>query len=216
VGCGTGLWLDVLNGILPPDCEFIGLDSNESSLAEASQRAETWPRQAGFQQVDLDAPPFTLPDADLTLMFNVSSYLGQLDHLLDSLARRPGHVVVRQYDGRGMRFGPMSSDDRVLIESSLRVAMAESHEFRHYDLDRLYASIERAPFTQRDFSFELFERSSPFPDEFTDYFAGTMSWMLDCLSAPASECLRSWWSARQRDPSLPAYFIEVDLCATLS
>lgn len=216
VGCGTGLWLDLLNELLPPDCEFIGLDYSEASIAEASQRAETWSRQASFKRVDLNAPPFTLPDADLTLMFNVSSYIGQLDPLLDTLARRPGHVVIRQYDGGGMRFGPMSLDDRVLIESSLRVAMTESLEFRHYDLDRLYAGIERAPFTQRDLSFALFEGSSPFPDEFADYFTGTMSWMLDCLPAPAGECLQSWWTARKRDPGLPTYFTEVDLCAILS
>jgi hypothetical protein len=43
-----------------------------------------------------------------------------------------------------------------------------------------------------------------------------MSWMLESLPAPAGERLRSWWSARQQDPSLPTYFIEVDLCATFS
>jgi SAM-dependent methyltransferase len=216
LGCGTGLWLDELNKVLPQDCEFIGMDSKESSLAEATERAKRWSRRSSFQQVDLNATPLTLPHADLTLLFNVSSYLRRLDHLIVTLARRPGNVVIRQYDGAAMRFGPMSVDDRVLIETSLRHSMRKYPEYWHYDLDRLYTAIEQAPFTRRKFSLEVFTRSSPFPDQFADYLSGTMSWILESLSDPARNCLQSWWASRQRDPSLPTYFIEVDLCAMLS
>lgn len=214
VGCGTGLWFDELNRVLPDDCEFIGMDSNESSLVEARERAGDWSRRSSFHQVDLNLAPGDLPEADLTLLFNVSSYVDRLDELLVPLALRPGCLAVRQYDGAGMRFGPMSPDDRVLIQASLREAMNE-RGFRHYDLDRLYATIGRAPFTHREVSFESFVRTHPFPEGFADYFAGTMSWLSEYLSGPARERLHSWWSARREDPGLATYFVEVDLCAIL-
>jgi hypothetical protein len=157
-----------------------------------------------------------LPQADLTMLFNVSSYVDDLDEMFRCLSLRPGHLAVRQYDGAALRFGPMDPEDRALIEESHRQAVKERCEFRHYDLDRLYATIERAPFAQRDISFELFARSNPFPEDCLDYLAGTMWWMFSYLSDDATERLDSWWSDRQLDPTLPIYFTEVDLCAILS
>ncbi len=216
VGCATGLWLDELDALLPEDCEFIGMDCDESALAEAAHRAKGWSRRSSFRQVDLNAPSLALPEADLTLLFNVSSYIASLDPLLDLLASRPGHVAVRQYDGATLRFGPMVPEDRAIIEASHRIEVRKHCDLRHYDLDRLYATIERAPFTCRDISFELFSRSSPFPREFADYLSGTMWWTLNYLSDSAGRLLRSWWEDRQLDPTLPTYFAEVDLCAILS
>ena len=215
VGCATGLWLDELDKLLPDDCEFIGLDSDKVALAEAKQRASAWSRLASFRYHDLNQPQNDLPEADLTLLFNVSLYVDRLDHLLERLAHRDGYVAIRQYDGGTLRFGPLAEDDRATIETSLHGATDLQDEFRHYDLDRLFDAITRAPFRQRDISFELFFRSTPFPAEFTHYLAGTMWWMRKYLSDEAGERLEGWWGERRRNPSLPSYFTEVDLCALL-
>lgn len=216
LGCATGLWLEELNEVLPGDCEFIGMDSDEAALAKAAQRAEDWSRSHTFLPIDLNAPELSLPDADLTLLFNVSSYVADLDQLLELVAQGSGHVVVRQYDGAALRFGPMDPNDRAIIEAAMRAAMAESSELRHYDLDRLYAAIERGPFTKREFSFELYERTSPLPDDFEDYLAGTVWWIQKHLSGPAGKLLRAWWDERKAEPTCPTYFTEVDLIAMLS
>lgn len=192
------------------------MDSDEYALAEAEERAGAWSRRSSFIQADLNESSLALPEADLTLLFNVSSYIDRLDDLFEMFARRPGYLAVRQYDGAALRFGPMEPDDRAIIEASHRLAVKERCEFRHYDLDRLYATIERVPFFHREVSFELFARSSPFPEDFVDYLKGSMWWTFNYLSEQATERLGSWWADRERDPSLPTYFTEIDLCAILS
>jgi SAM-dependent methyltransferase len=216
IGCGPGLWLDELDAVMPADCEFIGVDSDDVSLEEARERAVGWAHAARFDRVDVDLDPRAVPKADLTLLFNISPYLRNLDGLLAELAERGGHVAVRQYDGAAMRFGPMRTEERAIIEESLRVALLSSDQFRHYDLDRVYAAIKRAPFRSQDVAFELFQRTSPFPPEFADYYAHTTQWMLDYLSESGAECLRAWLAAREANPDLPSYWVEVDLTAVLS
>jgi hypothetical protein len=205
-----------MDELLPPECEFIGMDSDGAAIAQATQRAKSWSRRSSFIEFDLNAQLRDLPQADLTMLFNVSCYVDDLDEMFGCLARRPGHLAVRQYDGAALRFGPMDPEDRVFIEESHRQAVKGRCEFRHYDLDRLYTAIERAPFTQRDVSFELFARRSPFPEDCLEYLVGTMWWMFNYLSEEATERLGSWWSDRQQDPTLPTYFTEVDLCAILA
>lgn len=216
LGCATGLWLDVLDEVLPSGCEFIGIDDDAEALAEAQARAARWSRPATFEQVDLEIAAADLPEADLTLVFNLAAYLHGLDDLFEVLASRPGHVAVRQYDGAALRFGPIDSEDRAIIDESLRTAVLRSGQFRHYGLDRMYAAVERAPFRMRDISFELFARTSPFPPEFADYYAGMLDWTLDYLSEAAAERLRAWWNARRANPGLPTYFVEFDLTAVVS
>lgn len=216
IGCATGLWLDELDKALPRDCEFVGLDSDAVALAEATERAAAWQRPVAFEQVDVEMAAGELPQADLTLLFNMSPYLPNLEKLLAHLAVRRGRVAIRQYDGAGLRFGPMETEDRAIIETSLRAALLKSEQFRHYDLDRLYAAIERAPFRTRDTAFELFTRTSPFPPEFAEYYSGTLGWMLNYLSDAAAERLRSWVAARAMNPCPPTYWVELDFTAVVS
>jgi SAM-dependent methyltransferase len=216
LGCATGLWLEELNDLLPNGCEFIGVDSDAKALEEAAQRGKRWSRPHSFMPVDLNAPELTLPEADLVLFVNVSCYVSDLDRLLELVARASTHVAVRQYDGANLRFGPMDPGDRAIIETSMRDAMDEEGELRHYDLDRLYAAIERSPFPHRHLSFEPYARTNPFPNGFEDYLEGTIWWMHKHLSEPAGGLLRSWWEERKITPACPTYFIEVDLIAMLS
>lgn len=36
LGCASGLWLELLNQLLPEDCEFIGIDSDGEALSIAA------------------------------------------------------------------------------------------------------------------------------------------------------------------------------------
>lgn len=216
LGCATGLWLNELNRILPNSCEFIGLDSDQDALVEASDRAESWSRPVMFEQIEIGSERARIPESDLTLLFNVSPYIADLDGLLESLSESTTQLAIRQYDGSLLRFGPMASRDRSTIDESLRAAVEASDEFRHYDLDRLYSAIEGTSFASKLIEFETFERWSPFPQEFLDYFNATMDWTSEHLSEVAAERLRDWLQPRREDPLLPAYFMETDLTAVLS
>lgn len=216
LGCATGLWLDELDKVLPAGCEFIGLDFDTVALEEAERRARGWRRQARFARVDLSDPAPDIPEADLTLMFNLAAYLPELDALLGLLATMPGRTSIRQYDGAALRIGPMATEDRAMIDASLHASVGRSSQFQHYGLDRLYGAIERAPFRSKQVSFELFQRRTPFPPEFAGYFHGTMDWAMEHLSEAARQRFHQWLEARRADPAVPTYFFEVDVTAMLS
>lgn len=216
LGCATGLWLEELDKVLPTTCEFVGLDSDEAALDEANRRARSWGRPMTFRHVDVDSADADIPEADLTLAFSLSPYLVRLDQLLSSLAERPGSVAVRQYDGALIRFGPMSGEDRSLIEMSLQGSVGSSGQFRHYDLDRVLAAIGAAGFEHHEIGFELFERNAPFHPETAAYLEATVDWTLKHISEVARDRLEVWWRARARDPAIPTYVVEVELAALLS
>jgi len=215
LGCATGLWLELLNEVLPANCELIGIDSDEQSLNLASQRAEPWQRQVSFLKLDLEADAADIPAADLTLAFNIFSYIEDLNSFLTFLSRRSprGSLVIRQYDGASIRFGPMPTTDRQQVESTLRVATNRSERFRHYDLDRAFEFMRQSSYEHGTYEFELFARTS-FPVEFLDYYRGTLRWTRDLLSPTAASLLDTWLSASEENSG--RYFFEVDLVAILS
>lgn len=54
LGCASGLWFEVLNQLLPSECEFIGIDSDAELLNMAVQRSKSWKRKVSFLQLDLE------------------------------------------------------------------------------------------------------------------------------------------------------------------
>lgn len=216
LGCATGLWLELLNDVLPTECEFIGIDGDEHALEVATERSASWERKASFLKLDLETEAAHIPAADLTLAFNVFSYVEDLGSFLACLSRRSprGCLAVRQYDGASIRFGPMPTVDRQRFEATLRLATERSVRFKHYDLDRAFELLHQSPYDQGKYEFELFARSSPFSDTFLDYYQGTLEWTRDLLSPGSAESMDAWMSSGEAEPN--RYFFEVDLVALLS
>lgn len=216
LGCATGLWLELLNEILPIDCEFIGIDSDEESLSIAINRSKSWSRKVTFIKLDIEKEAAKIPAADLTLAFNIFPYINNLDEFINILAHRNpcGILAVRQYDGASIRFGPMPTCKRQQIESDLRISMENSQKFRHYDLDRTFAVLKNSAYTHMVYEFELFERTSPFDVNFIPYYKGTLSWTAQFLSESSAAFLNKWMS--DDSSILNRYFYEVDLIAILS
>lgn len=216
LGCATGLWLELLNDIMPTECEFIGIDSDNESLDIAIRRSKAWKRKVSFMQLDIEKEVSKIPAGDLTLAFNIFPYIENLDAFIAGLASRTprGVLAVRQYDGASIRFGPMPTSERQKIESDLRVATEYSQKFRHYDLDRTFTALRNSLYIENECIFELFERSSPFNDDFIPYYKGTLAWTCQFLSEASAEFLSKWMD---EDPYMQnRYFYEVDLVALLS
>jgi SAM-dependent methyltransferase len=212
LGCGTGLWLELLDEVLPKRCEFVGLDADAEALAIAAERARSWSRTIRFDQIDIETEPQAIPTSDITLAFNIFPYLDDPADLLSTMARSGGTLAVRQYDGGALRFGPMSNTLRSVIESSLRASAGTSDQFRHYDMDRVAQLIASSEFSWRELSFELFSRTEPFTRDLLAYYTETLNWMLNLLSDHAADALRSWLAG----PHHGRYIFEVDLVAVLS
>ena len=216
LGCATGLWLELLNNILPVDCEFIGIDSDEESLSLAAQKSKFWNRKVTFLQLDLERDVLKVPPSDITLAFNIFPYIENLDSFIESLRERSPHGVlaVRQYDGASIRFGPMDTSIRQKMELDLRIATENSSKFHHYDMDRTFTALQKSKYQTREYNFELFERVSPFDSDFIPYYQGTLLWTCEHLSEVSANNLREWMN---EDPLLKnRYFYEVDLVALLS
>lgn len=217
VGCGTGLWLDLLNGLVSIDCEFIGIDVDEDSLSRAATRARGWSRSSRFMQLDVNRQPEQVPSGDLCLLFNVSSYIDDFGGLLRTLRiHRPGGAVaIRQYDGAALRFGPMPPESRLSIDSALHSAVRPLSHFRHYDMDRVVEEIQAAGFASTTVEFELYARVAPFSAEDFAYIDAMIGWTREHVSGIATPLLDSWWRAALKDGAA-AYVYEVDLVALLS
>lgn len=216
LGCASGLWLELLDKFLPTECEFIGIDCDPESLNVAESKSKLWKRKASFLRLDLEKDVLQIPAADITLAFNIFPYINNLDSFVNTLSlRHPrGTLVVRQYDGASIRFGPMATAERQKMELDLRVATEKSQKFHHYDLDRTFSALRKSAYKFADYGFELFERVSPFGNDFIPYYKGTLEWTCQQLSDVAAERLRRWIEI---DPTMADYyFYEVDLVALLS
>lgn len=216
LGCASGLWLELLNGIFPIECEFVGIDSDEESLQLAVERSKSWDRKVSFMQLNIEKDALKIPASDLTLAFNIFPYIKNLDSFISVLSSRTprGVLAIRQYDGASIRFGPMLTSERQKMEMDLRVATENSQKFRHYDLDRTFNSLRKSAYENSSYEFELFARSSPFSEEFIPYYKETLLWTCQHLSDSSAEYLLKWMN---EDPQmLNRYFYEVDLVALLS
>lgn len=216
LGCASGLWLELFNQFLPSECEFIGIDSDEESLRIAADRSKSWDRKISFLQLDIEKEASQIPPSDLTLAFNIFPYIQDLDSFINTLSLRipRGTLAVRQYDGASIRFGPMITAQRQKMEVNLRVATENSQKFHHYDLDRVFDSLRKSTYEHAEYGFELFERTSPFPEDFIPYYNEMIEWTYQHLSDASAEELRKWID---KDPDmLNRYFYEVDLTALLS
>lgn len=216
LGCASGLWFELLDKLIPSDCEFIGIDSDIEILKIANDRSKNWNRKASFIQLDIENEASSIPPSDLTLAFNIFSYIKDLDKFINILANRVprGILAVRQYDGASIRFGPMNTATRQKMEVDLRIATENSKKFYHYDLDRAFSVLRSSLYNNMEYSFELFERTSPFDPDFLPYYNQTLEWTCQHLSEVSAEYLKEWMSL---DPQLNSkYFYEVDLIALLS
>jgi hypothetical protein len=212
--------LGLLNEHAAPECELVGLDVDEFTIASAAGRAAKWGRRTTFTQLDIGKEADRIPEADVYLAFNIFPYLEHPVSLLEILSAKlqtGGVLIVRQYDGSLLRFGPINHLYRLTIERALHTALVGSRQFRHFDLDRVFELLNGSPFSRKEFEFDLFSRVSPFPSEFVEYFSNTVNWTSKYVSTEARGILERWYDCYVRSaPGLPSYFVEVDLVAWLS
>lgn len=221
LGCGPGLWLQLLSDLVSEDCQIVGIDSDAGTLDAARSRATTWPQSSEFVALDFETQANELPDADVFLAFNIFPYVANPQELLTTLKSklRPGGcLVVRQYDGALLRMGPMSDRDRQLIDMSLMASVVGSGQFKHYDLDRVFQSIAASPFDTKAIDFEVFRRVAPYPPDFQSYLVNTIEWTRKYISDEARDRLDAWRrpTGHGGTSGAPSYFMEVDLVAWLS
>lgn len=220
LGCGPGLWLELLNKKIASSCEFFGVDGDEASIRACRNLALSWERSNNFYCSNIEKDFQNIPDADIFLAFNIMSYVKDIDGFLFELRKkiRPGgFLIVRQYDGALLRIGPMDISARMTIDASLAAAVQSSQEFNHYPIDRIYSGISSSGLKVEEIGFEVFHRTTPFCAEFLPYLNNTIAWTAELISEKAKRHLLEWHlKATANTPQSISYFSEFDLVAWLS
>jgi len=218
IGCGPGLWLDTYNKFIDNDCDFVGIDIDNNVINEAINKSKDWKRKSNFIISDVENEPNIIPKADLFILYNTLSYIKHPDifinHLKNKLLKN-GKISIRQFDGSLIRFGPMPNKIRMIIDNSLKNSVLNSSQFSYYDMDRIFEILQKSNFKTKNISFELFYRSSPFPDSFLEYYKNTVEWTICHISENAANELKMWYDDYIKNIN-SSYFISVDLIALLS
>lgn len=219
LGCGYGLWLDLISQYAEADTVLTGIDTDENALANAVTTSASWQCSKSFMSVDIQANPEQIPSSDVFLLFNMISYVKDPTLLLNTLKTKlnpEGLILIRQFDGAAFHFGPMKQEDRLLIQNSELAAMGISNNFNNYCVDELYELSHNLGFASVNITFEYFERESPFPEDFIQYFSNELQMMKSIVSARAAEIISRWENKYLlgKSPS-PAYCLKRDLIVEL-
>ncbi len=216
IGCGTGLWLSTFNELLPKDCNFIGIDLDEDSLAKAKSKSKNWDRKCEWIKLDINKEPEKIPAADLTLIFNFSSYIENLDFVFETLSKERGfkEIALRQFAGDEIKFGPFSPEIQTLINNSVKNSIGASRQIRYYDMDRLIDSTSNSQRKIIYQDFELYKAFSPFGSHNFPYIKGTVNWTLDRVSENEKPVILDWLDMANCDEKL-LYFFSLDWVALL-
>lgn len=216
IGCGTGLWLNIFNEVLPKDCKFIGVDFDINSLKEAESRAKDWNRDCEWISLNVNKDAEKIPKADLALIFNFSSYIEDLDSFLAILSKERGfkEIALRQFAGDEIKFGPFAPTIHTQIDQSIKNSIGSSRQIRYFDMDRLISAANSSKRTVTLNNFELFKAFSPFDNNTFPYIKETAEWTLDRVSNNEKPYIQNWLK-KANDKETSLYFFSLDWTALL-
>lgn len=216
IGCGPGLWMKVIDSFLTKEYTLIGVDSDTIALTKAKHRLKDSNAIIEFINCNVEDYVRDLPNADLILLFNMFCYIKNPDCFLDQLRSKlnpGGRIIIRQYDGSNIRIGPMEEKTRKLIDNSLYSSISLSNQFHHYDLDRVFETIEKSSFPNKKIDMEIYFKKTPYTNEVKIYLEEHIKWTMEYISEDAKLKLNEWFINQF---SKFSYCTEVDLVATLS
>ena len=208
IGCGSGLWLQLLDKVTNDEVNYIGIDCDQSSL-DLAQFKLGKSLTAMCEHIE----SALIPTSDMCLAFNILPYIDNVDLLIHKVYESlpsGGVFVVRQYDGASLRFGPMVEDDRLSIEESLYSSISSSKQIHHYDMDRVFEALNKSKFENVSYNFETTSWCSPYSNETESYIRNMLNWTYSLVNDRSKMTINKWLD-RHIDQKKRSYFYEVDL-----
>jgi len=220
LGCGTGLWLDTFVQVLSDATNIYGIDLDKNSLKLAKEKSKHWPNKTQLIHADFESDDFKLPEAEVYLAFNVFGYVSNPKETLRKIKRQlppNAQLIIRQYDGAALRFGPMDHFSRLSIDASLYAGVGSSRQFYHYAFDRVFSAIIDAKFKAIDTYLDAYYVTSPYSPEQLSYIRNMLDWTSQQISEVDLSKLDSWAQSNLCEQnSNSSYFYETDLVAIVS
>ncbi len=216
LGCGPGLWLDLINELVDDNCELIGVDIDDSYIKILEEKFKTWKRNGYSIKCNLDNEVDKLPKVDVILLFNILCFFKNPIELLNKLKsklNKNGKIIIRQYDGELLRFGPMEETLRQEMNLSVYSSLTGSKQFDHYNMDKTFSVINNSDYNSKIIEFETIQKCSPYSNNFDKYLRETIEWNIEYSSEYVKNKLIKWYIEKY---PFKSYFVEVDLIGILS
>ncbi len=229
LGCGPGLWTQLLADAVGPSGRIVGIDFDSYLLAHAGKiTRESHPgHDISFRQMDFSDVGTLDEIFDVVFFSNCFCYLSNPSTIVEGMTRvtRPGsRVIGRNWDGEPFLLYPMDVGLLSLVQHHL-VQATENHTegayFDHYFGRKMPGLFRRQDFRHVTCDTHVIQRFGPADSDLAAYIRTNGEWMGDKIADRVDkEALAEWYA--HFDPDDPRcvyrsdafYFCMIEMAVT--
>jgi len=203
LGCGPGLWTQLLADAVGPAGCVVGVDFDRDLLAHARRITE-----ASHPNIDIRFRMMDMSDIgdldetfDVIFFSNCFCYIPEPAAVIDvmkRIIRRGGRVIGRNWDGGPFALYPMRERLLTLVQHHLAIALEKQAEvayFDHYFGRKMPGIFRRHGFSHVTCDTYLIERFGPADAELAAYIQTNGAWMADKVAASLDPSDLAEWRA---------------------
>lgn len=203
LGCGPGLWTQLLADVVGPGGRILGVDFDRYLLAHAGRvTRESHPKHdISFRQMDFSDIGDIDDEFDVVFFSNCFCYLPEPSPLVErmkGICRRGGRVIGRNWDGDPFLLYPIPAQLLSLVQYRLAEVMeaqtGEAH-FDHYFGRKMPGLFRRHGFSHVTCDTHIIERFGPADADLATYIQMNGEWMADKIKDTVDPETHAEWSA---------------------
>lgn len=216
LGCGPGLWTQLLAEQVEPNGKVIGADLSPGLIRYAVDVACVDVRDvSAFLMADFYRIPFADDTFDAVFFGNCLAYVPDPGALLDEHKRvtRPGgRIIAKDFDGAVIIFHPLDVQLSLTVLRAAARALAEKPRnppFDNFVGRKLHGIFVRAGFQDVSTRTYAVQRVAPLRPEAKRYISGNAGWYGRTAAPYLSRGELQQW-LRAFDPESDAYILDRD------
>jgi len=229
LGCGPGLWTQLLADAVGPSGRIVGVDFDRDLLAHAGRiTGQSHPdHDISFQKMDFADVGSLGETFDAVFFSNCFCYLPDPSNVVEDMMRiaRPGgRIIGRNWDGEPFLLYPMDVGLLSLVQHNLVQAMdsrGDGAYFDHYFGRKMPGLFRSQGFRHVTCDTHVIERSGPADTDLAAYIRTNGEWMGDKVVGRVEEDRLADWYAHF-DPDDPRcvyrsdafYFCMIEMAVT--
>ncbi|MFN2556119.1 MAG: methyltransferase domain-containing protein [Nitriliruptorales bacterium] len=216
LGCGPGLWTQLMAEQVAPNGKIIGADLSPGLIRYAVDVACTSvPDLTAFVMADFYRIPFADDTFDAVFFGNCLAYVSDAVTLLEEhkrVTRAGGRVIAKDFDGAVIIFNPLDVQLSLTVMRAAARALTEQPRdppFDNFVGRKLHGFFVRAGFREVSTRTYAVQKVAPLSPEAKRYIAGNAGWYGDTAAPYLSrDELRQWQAAF--DPEADEYILDRD------
>lgn len=221
LGCGPGLWSQLLADAVGPSGRIVGIDFDNYLLAYAGKiTRESHPgHDISFRQMDFSDIGELDETFDVVFFSNCFCYLPDPSAMVERMkqtARPGGRIIGRNWDGEPFLLSPMDVGLLSLVQHHLVRATEDrsegaplDHYFDHYFGRKMPGMFRRQGFRHVTCDTHVIERSGPADSDLAAYIRTNGEWMGDKIQGRVdADSLAAWYAHFNPDDPRCVYLSE--------